>query len=123
VRYKKLDTFHVDVSRFTFHDHPIFGSLQGAAGLAYVEKFNIAGNVLNSFMLIEDDHLYTRSSGALRVFKHLGSGWKLLYAFIIIPKFIRDAVYNIIARNRYKWFGKKDACWVPTQELKKKFLD
>jgi len=74
-------------------------------------------------MLVENDKLYTRSSGALRMLKYIGNGWQLLYGFIIVPKFIRDGVYNFIAKNRYKWFGKKDACWIPTPELKGKFLD
>ncbi len=55
--------------------------------------------------------------------KLLGGGWKLLYAFIIVPKFIRDAVYNWIARNRYKWYGKREECMVPTAELRERFLE
>jgi predicted DCC family thiol-disulfide oxidoreductase YuxK len=101
----------------------MFGSLQGTAGQAYLKKFNLPADTLNSFMLVEDDKLYTRSTGALRMLKHLGGGWALLYGFIIVPKFIRDAVYNWIAANRYKWFGKKEECWLPTKELKTKFLE
>ncbi|HLK30518.1 MAG TPA: thiol-disulfide oxidoreductase DCC family protein [Puia sp.] len=101
----------------------LFGSLQGKAGQAYLQKFNLPADEFNSFMLVEGDQLYTRSSGALRMMKYLGGGWKLLYAFIIVPKFIRDAVYNFIAKNRYKWFGKKEECWIPTPEWKTKFLD
>ncbi|MEO5590955.1 MAG: thiol-disulfide oxidoreductase DCC family protein [Chitinophagaceae bacterium] len=101
----------------------LFGSLQGKAGQEYLRKFNLPANTFNSFMLVEDQKLYTRSAAALRMLKHLGSGWSLLYAFIIIPKFIRDGIYNLVAKNRYKWFGKKDACWIPTPALKAKFLD
>lgn len=101
----------------------LFSSLQSEAAQVYLQKFNLSQNTFNSFILIEGDKVYMRSSGALRVLKHLGSGWKLLYAFIIVPKFIRDGVYNFISKNRYKWFGKKDACWIPTTELKSKFLD
>lgn len=101
----------------------LFGSLQGKAGQGYLKKFNLPVDALNSFMLVENDKLYARSSGALRMLRHLGNGWQLLYAFMIVPKFIRDGVYNIIAKNRYKWFGKKEACWVPTPELMAKFLD
>ena len=101
----------------------LFGSLQGKAGQEYLKKFNLPVDALNSFMLVEDDKLYTCSSGALRMLRHLGNGWQLLYAFTIVPKFMRDGVYNIIAKNRYKWFGKKEECWIPTQELKAKFLD
>jgi len=101
----------------------LFGSLQGKAGQEYLRKFNLPEDSFNSFMLVENDKLYDRSSGALRMLKHLGNGWQLFYAFIIVPKFIRDGVYNFIAKNRYKWFGKKEACWIPTPELKEKFLD
>src|ERR1700712_2911015 len=101
----------------------LFGSLQGEAGQEFLAKFNLPSDTFNSFMLVENDTLYTRSTAALRMLKYLGGGWSLLYAFIIVPKFIRDAVYNWIAKNRYKWFGKKDACWIPTPALKAKFLD
>ena len=62
-----------------------------------------------------------RSTAALLVAKKLKGFIKLLYGFIIVPGFIRDVVYNIIAKNRYKWFGKKEACWIPTPELKNLF--
>jgi len=101
----------------------LFGSLQGKTGQDYLKKFNLTANTFNSFMLVEDDTLYARSAAALRMLKHLGGGWSLLYAFIIVPQFIRDAIYNLVAKNRYKWFGKKDACWIPTPALKAKFLD
>jgi len=74
-------------------------------------------------MLIEDGRLYTRSAAALRMLKHLGGGWSLLYGLMIIPAFIRNGVYNLLANNRYKWFGKKTECWIPTQAIKEKFLD
>lgn len=102
----------------------VFGSLQGKAGEKYLTRFNRgAVDDYSSFMLVEGKRLYTRSTGALRMLKHLGGGWQLFYAFIIVPKFIRDAVYNLVARNRYKWFGRKHTCWVPTPELKARFLD
>lgn len=104
-------------------DQFLFGSLQGAAGQAYLKKFNLPANEFNSFMLVEDEKLYTRSAAALRVLKHLGRGWQLLYGLMIVPPFIRDGIYNLLARNRYKWFGKKEACWLPTPALKAKFLD
>lgn len=101
----------------------LFGSLQGKAGQEYLAKFNLPANTFNSFMLVEGDTLYTRSAAALRMLKYVGGGWSLLYAFIIVPKFIRDGVYNLVAKNRYKWFGKKEACWIPTPALKAKFLE
>lgn len=101
----------------------LFGSLQGNYGQETLRKFNLPTNEFNSFMLLEDGKLYTKSTGALRMLKHLGGAWSLLYAFIIVPKFIRDGVYNWVAKNRYKWFGKKEACWLPTPDLKARFLD
>jgi predicted DCC family thiol-disulfide oxidoreductase YuxK len=101
----------------------LFGSLQSRAGQEYLRKFNLPADAFNSFMLVENGTLYTRSTGALRLLRYLGAAWPLLYGFIIVPKFIRDAVYNWIAKKRYKWFGKKEACWLPTPELQSKFLD
>ena len=100
----------------------LFGSLQGETGQQYLEKFHLPLNAFNSFMLVENELLYTRSTAALRMLKHLGGGWQLLYALMVVPRFIRDAVYNLIAKNRYKWFGKQEACWIPTPALKAKFL-
>jgi len=101
----------------------LFASLQGKAGQEILQKFNLPLNEFNSFILAEGDTIYTRSASALRIARKLKGGWKLLYGFIIVPKFIRDWVYNIVARNRYKWFGKKDECMVPTPELRDRFLD
>lgn len=101
----------------------LFGSLQGEAGQQLLKQFNMPVNEFNSFILVEDGKPYTRSTAVLRMLKHLGRGWQLFYAFIIIPKFIRDAVYNTIARNRYKWFGKREVCRVPTPEERTLFLD
>ncbi|MBS1919408.1 MAG: thiol-disulfide oxidoreductase DCC family protein [Bacteroidetes bacterium] len=101
----------------------LFASLQGKTGQELFSKFNLPLNGFNSFVLIENEKAYTRSTGALKVCKKLKGGWRLLYAFIIVPKFIRDGVYNLIAKKRYKWFGKREKCMVPTQELKERFLD
>jgi len=101
----------------------MFGSLQGEAGRAYLKKYKLPADQFNSFMLVENEKLYTRSAAALRMLKHLGGGWQLLYALMIVPACIRDGIYNWIAKNRYKWFGKKEACWVPAAALKARFLD
>lgn len=101
----------------------MFASLQGKKGQEVLKRFDLPVNDLNSFILLEGDKVYTRSTGALRVLRGLGGGWKLVYGLIVLPKFIRDAVYNLVARNRYKWYGKKDECMVPTPELRSRFLD
>ncbi len=100
-----------------------FASLQSPFAQKILADFDLPVNDFNSFVLFENNTVYTRSTAALKVAKRL-SGWiKILWIFLIVPKFIRDAVYNFIAKNRYKWFGKREACWVPTPELKSLFLD
>ena len=76
-----------------------------------------------SVILIENGKTYDRSSAALRIAKKLDGLWPLLYIFIILPKRLRDAVYNLIGRNRYKWFGKTEACMIPNPEVRSRFLD
>jgi predicted DCC family thiol-disulfide oxidoreductase YuxK len=100
-----------------------FASLQGEKGQKILKQFSLPANDFYSFVLVEDDKVYTRSTGALRVLKLLGGVWKLVYGLVIIPEFIRDGVYNWIARNRYKWFGKKQECRIPTPEERERFLD
>ena len=100
-----------------------FASLQGETGQQLLKKNGLSTNDLNSFVLIINNKVLTRSAAALNVARHLGGFTKLLYGFIIVPAFIRDAVYNIIAKNRYKWFGKKETCMLPTPELSSRFLN
>lgn len=100
-----------------------FASLQSEEGQRLLKKFDLPSTDFNSFVLIENDKSFTRSAAALKVSKKLNGLWPGLYGFMIVPKFIRDGVYNWIAKNRYKWFGKKDACMIPTQELKARFLN
>ena len=86
-------------------------------------KNGIRQDEFNSFILVEGEKIFTRSTAALRVFRLLGGSWKILYVLIIVPRFLRDPVYNWIARNRYKWYGKRDECMVPTAELRDRFLE
>ena len=76
-----------------------------------------------SVILIENGKTYDRSTAALRIARKLDGLWPLLYVFIIIPKPLRDMVYNLIGRNRYKWFGKMEVCMIPTPEVRERFLD
>lgn len=99
-----------------------FSSLQGAYAQQLLTPFKIDPSKGNSLVLVEDGRAYERSTAALRIAKKLSGLWPLLYGFIIIPTFVRDWIYNYVAKNRFKWFGKRESCWVPTQELKDKFL-
>lgn len=78
---------------------------------------------LSSIILMKDGKVFQKSSAALKIAYKLSGLWPLMIVFMIIPKFIRDWVYDIIAKNRYKWFGKKDQCMIPSPELKIRFLD
>ncbi|HTB52793.1 MAG TPA: thiol-disulfide oxidoreductase DCC family protein [Ferruginibacter sp.] len=100
----------------------LFTSLQSETGKNLLQKFAISPDDLSSFVLLQNDKVYTQSTGALKVIKQLRGAWKLLYGFIIVPAFIRNAVYRLIAGNRYKWFGKQDACMMPTPALQSRFL-
>jgi predicted DCC family thiol-disulfide oxidoreductase YuxK len=100
----------------------LFTSLQSTAGQRLLQQFNIPSDNFNSFVLLQNDNVFTQSTAALKVAKQLSGGWKLLYGFIIVPSFIRNAVYKLIATNRYKWFGKREACMIPTPALQNRFL-
>ena len=100
-----------------------FASLQSDTGKKLLEAHNLPSNQLNSFVLIQEERTYTKSTAALKVVMQLTGLIKLLYGFIIVPVFIRNAVYQLIANNRYKWFGKKEACMIPSPSLKQRFLN
>lgn len=99
-----------------------FAPLQSEPGLALIKKHELPEAFLGSVILIENGKAYVKSTAALRIARRLNGGWPLFYGFIILPPFCRDWVYNIIARNRYKWWGKKESCMVPTPEVREKFL-
>ena len=100
-----------------------FASLQSDTGKKLLEAHNLPSNQLNSFVLIQEERAYTKSTAALKVVMQLTGLIKLLYGFIIVPVFIRNAVYTLISNNRYKWFGKKEACMIPSPSLKQRFLN
>lgn len=88
----------------------------------HAQIFGLESDNMNSIILIDGDKKYSKSTAALHIAKHLSGGFPLLYAFIILPKFLRDWIYDYIAKNRYKWFGKTESCMIPTPELQEKFL-
>jgi len=101
----------------------MFASLQGATGQQLLTKYHLPLDDFHSFVYIEDQRALLKSTGALRVCRSLSFPANLLYGFIIVPRFIRDAVYDLIAKKRYRLFGRQNECMVPTPDLKKRFLN
>ncbi len=100
-----------------------FASLQSTFGQLQRKKFNLPLNDLNTLLLVKDGRLLTRSTAALEIAKQLDGLWPCLYIFKIVPAFLRDGVYDYVAKNRYKWFGKKESCMIPTPELRARFIE
>lgn len=102
----------------------IFTAIQSNAGKTILKKVNIDTTQIDSILLFnpENNTIDYKSSAALKIAMTLGFPTNALSVFFIIPPFIRNSVYDIIAKNRYKWYGKKEACMIPTPELKNKFL-
>jgi len=99
----------------------MFAPLQSEKGIELRAKYGIEDNI-DSIVLIEDDQAFTRSTGALRIAKRLGGIWAAAYVLIIVPRPIRDYFYELFAKYRYRWFGKKDECMLPTPEIRARFL-
>ena len=99
-----------------------FASLQSDEAKPYLERCNYPAGELFSVVLFENGKCYTQSTAALRIMKRLSGAWPVLFAAIIVPKFLRDGVYKFIANNRYRWFGKEESCMLPTPELRSRFL-
>ncbi|WP_194774412.1 thiol-disulfide oxidoreductase DCC family protein [Pararhodonellum marinum] len=99
-----------------------FGSLQDQKVQEILKNFSIKGDFLDSIVLIQGDKVYYKSRAALEISKKLKGLWPLFYIFILVPVFIRDPVYDWVARNRYRWFGKNDTCRIPTPEEKEHFI-
>lgn len=99
-----------------------FASLQSDYGQNLLREHNLPTESFNSLVLVENGKVYKKSTAALRIARKLKGLWPILFAFIIIPPFIRNFVYDIIAKNRYRWFGKKEECMLPRPEWKQKFL-
>ena len=97
-----------------------FAPLQSETGQKYIDKFGLSE--VDSIILVEDEQAYTHSTAALRIAKHLDGIWSLGYVFVIIPRPIRNFFYKLFAANRYRLFGKKEACMLPTPEIRQRFL-
>ena len=100
-----------------------FAPIQGKYGIKIQNSYNINTTQINSIILVDGEKTFTKSSAALRIAKDLKAPFFMFYVFIIIPVFIRNFIYDLIAKNRYKWFGKMESCMIPSNELRSKFFD
>ena len=99
-----------------------FAALQSETGIGILNDFGLDSKSLNTFVAIIDGRPLLRSDAALQTLRQFGLPWKLVYSFILIPRPIRDFLYDLVARTRYSLFGKQSQCMVPTAELKSRFL-
>lgn len=100
-----------------------YAALQSEIGQKLVSERNIDTSKVDSIILIEPGvAFYTKSDAALEIGRSFGGAWTMLAVFNLIPSSLRNIVYDFVAKNRYRWFGRKDACMIPTPELKAKFL-
>jgi predicted DCC family thiol-disulfide oxidoreductase YuxK len=100
----------------------LFASLQSDFGQSQLQKFGLDPTKLHSIITIENGKFYERSDAALKIASGLAQPWQMLGVFRIFPRVFRDWVYNVISKNRYKVFGKRESCMIPTPELKEKFV-
>lgn len=98
-----------------------FSSLQSETGQQLLAKHQVQQD-LSSVVLLKDGRMYTKSSAALRIARELKGWWKLFFVFIIVPAPIRNVFYDVVSKNRYKWFGKQESCNVPSPEMRNRFL-
>jgi predicted DCC family thiol-disulfide oxidoreductase YuxK len=100
-----------------------FASLQSEGARRALAEAGAPEALPDSVVLIDKRGVHTRSAAALRVAMAIGFPYLLLAIFLVVPRFVRDGIYSWVARNRYRWFGKRDTCMVPTEELTSRFLD
>ena len=99
-----------------------YASLQSSLGKQYLAMAGFPENELDTFIYVENDRIFTKSTAALKVLKRLNGLWPLLYPLIVLPKVLRDVPYGFIARHRYRWFGKFDECRLPDTDMKERIL-
>ncbi len=99
-----------------------FAALQSDVGKQLLQQANMSPDSIHTVVLYESGTFYTHSDAPLRVVRHLRGAWPLLYGLVLIPRFIRDAIYRWIARHRYRWFGQRASCMIPTPDLRARFI-
>lgn len=101
-----------------------FASLQSEGGQALLSRYGVPFNSSATILYIPDDsRILEQSTAVLHILKDLGGCWRFFYVFIFLPRIFRDAIYRFIARNRYRWFGKKEKCMIPSNDIKTRFID
>ena len=96
--------------------HFLLASIQGEVGSAIYRKFGIDPSAPDTIVVVTGDHALRDSDAVLSIYEGLGWPWRMLSALKIIPRVLRDPAYRLIARNRYRIFGKRETCWLPTAE-------
>ena len=105
-------------------DHTLrFTPLQSPAGSRLMRQLGLDPEDARTFVLVADGKAYVKSDAAIRLSRYFRRAWKPLGLIKIIPRWIRDRVYDVVARNRYRWFGRLDSCMVPTSELRTRFIE
>jgi predicted DCC family thiol-disulfide oxidoreductase YuxK len=104
-------------------DHVLrFAPMQSATGSRIMRELGIDPSDAETFVVISGGEAFTKSDAAIRLTKHLCSGWNVLRIFTVLPRPVRDWAYGIIARNRYQWFGRYDQCMVPSPDIRDRFI-
>ncbi len=113
--------------RFVIARDPVarfrFASLQSEAGIALLRRHGLPIETVDTLVLVEGDRAFTRSAAALRIARGLRFPWNLLPGLVVVPRPLRDRVYDFVAGRRFRWFGRLDACPAPRPELRERFLD
>jgi predicted DCC family thiol-disulfide oxidoreductase YuxK len=99
-----------------------FAAIQSEPAQPLLRQCRLPSRFLDNIVLVEDGSCYAGSTAALRIVRHLRAPWPLLYTLVVVPRPLRDAVYFWIARNRYRWFGRRDSCRMPDPEVASRFL-
>ena len=111
------------IIRHDKHERFMFGPLQSPEGQALLKDTPVDPGKLDTVVYVRHDRILSRSTAALYIMRDLGGAWPLMAVFLLVPPPLRDMVYRIIANNRYRWFGKRDSCMIPTPALRARFIN
>jgi predicted DCC family thiol-disulfide oxidoreductase YuxK len=101
----------------------VFAPLQSQAGREFLSKHNLNTEIFDSMVVVKEEKIFRKSNASLLIARHLPFPWPLFYLFKLVPFFIRDFFYDLFAKYRYRIFGKKESCMIPTAEVRAKFLE